>query len=429
MPSSTRRFAGGIAAVAASVLVLAGCTAGPTDADATDAGSTQTALPTPDDGGATTTDAAVQALLDAAAAEHFDDHALGSLLVEIRIDGEVAAQAALGDAMSGVPVTLDGRFRNGAVAITYMSTVMLVLAEEGVIDLDEPIDEYLPDLPESDQVTPRMLADMTAGYPDHVANPGFVDTLVKDPFLPWTTEELLELSIDQGRTFAPGENWDYSHSGYVVLGQVLEEATGTSLEDLIAEYVLDPLDLDDIVADQGPAIPAPAVHAFTAERGTWEDSTFWNPSWTIADGAVETTTISDMASSFDAIVGRGEVLDEESWQAMIDPVLIGFGEPLDGCRACHTLDENYSYGLGVVLSGDWVKQTPSFGGYASAVVTLPASRASDERSVTIAVAVTYTHDSQEDWAGSLPNLAEPLALSLAAELVPDDPPPTAPGSE
>jgi hypothetical protein len=171
------------------------------------------------------------------------------------------------------------------------------------------------------------------------------------------------------------------------------------------------------------------VHAFTAERGTWEDSTFWNPSWTIADGAVETTTISDMASSFDAIVGRGEVLDEESWQAMIDPVLIGFGEPLDGCRACHTLDENYSYGLGVVLSGDWVKQTPSFGGYASAVVTLPASRASDERSVTIAVAVTYTHDSQEDWAGSLPNLAEPLALSLAAELVPDDPPPTAPAGD
>jgi hypothetical protein len=136
-----------------------------------------------------------------------------------------------------------------------------------------------------------------------------------------------------------------------------------------------------------------------------------------------------MASSFDAIVGRGEVLDEASWQAMIDPVLIGFGEPLDGCRACHTLDENYSYGLGVVLSGDWVKQTPSFGGYASAVVTLPASRASDERSVTIAVAVTYTHDSQEDWAGSLPNLAEPLALSLAAELVPDDPPPTAPAGD
>ena len=214
-----------------------------------------------------------------------------------------------------------------------------------------------------------------------------------------------------------------------MLGQVLEEATGQSLEDLIAEYVLDPLDLDDIVANQGPAIPEPAVHAFTAERGVWEDSTYWNPSWTIADGAVETTTISDMASSFDAIVGRGEVLDEASWQAMIDPVLIGFGEPLDGCRSCHTMDENYSYGLGVVLSGDWVKQTPSFGGYASAVVTLPASRADDDRSVTVAVAVTYTPDTYTDWDATLRNYADDLALAVAAELVPGNPPPMPPPVE
>ena len=429
MPNPTRRLAGGIAAVAASVLVLTGCTAGPADTGATDAGM-QTATPNAaDPGRATTTDAAVQALLDEAAAQHFDDNALGSLLVEIRIDGEVAAQVALGQAVSGVPATLDGRFRNGAVAITYMSTVLLRLAEEGVIDLDEPIDQYLPDLPESDQVTPRMLANMTAGYPDHVANPAFVDTLNADPFLPWTTEELLELSINQGRAFAPGENWDYSHSGYIALGQVMEEATGKPLEDLVAEYVLDPLDLDTVVANDGPAIPEPAVHAFTFERGVWEDSTFWNPSWTIASGAVETSSISDMASSFDAIVGRGELLEKASWQSMIDPVLIGFGEPLDGCRACHTMTENYSYGLGAVLTGDWVKQTPSFGGYASSVITLPASRAEDGRSVTIAVAVTYTPDSFEDWGGSLANLADPLALELAAELVPEDPPPTAPTQE
>ncbi len=429
MPHSIRHIMGGIAAVAGAVLLLAGCTAGPTDTGATDA-STQTAMPSPSDPGrATTTDAAVQVLLDEAAARTLEEHALGSLLAEIRIDGEVAAQVALGDAIGGVPVTLDGRFRNGAVAITYMSTVMLRLAEDGVIDLDEPIDEWLPDLPESDQVTPRMLANMTAGYPDHVANPAFVDTLVADPFLHWTTEELLELSINQPRTFAPGENWDYSHSGYIVLGQVLEEATGLPLEDLIAEHILDPLELDTVVANDGPTIPEPVVHAFTLERDLWEDSTYWNPSWTIASGAVETSSIGDMASSFDAIVGRGELLDEESWQAMIDPVLIGFGEPLDGCRACHTLNEQYSYGLGAVLTGDWVKQTPSFGGYASSVVTLPASRAEDGRSVTIAVAVTYTPDSFEVWDGSPPNQADPLALALAAELVPDNPPPAAPVRE
>ncbi|HEY6800491.1 MAG TPA: serine hydrolase domain-containing protein [Agromyces sp.] len=414
MPHHARRATSGIVVAAASAMLLAACTAPASDV----------ATSEPSDEPGASTDAAVQQLLDEAAARHFDEHALGSLLAEIRIDGEIAAQVALGEAMSGVPVTLDGRVRNGAVAITYVSTVMMKLAEEGVIDIDEPIAKWLPDVPDADQATPRMLANMTAGYPDHVANPAFVDAEVADPFRTWTTDELLEYSFGAPRLFAPGDNWDYSHAGYVVLGEVLEAASGESLEQLIAKYILDPLELDATVADQGPTIPEPAVHAFTLERGVWEDSSYWNPSWTLPDGAVETSSISDMAASFDAIVGNNELLDESSWQAMFEPELIGFGASLDGCRSCHTMDETYSYGLGAVLSGDWVKQTPLFGGYAGAVATLPAARADDGRSVTIAVAVTYTQGSYDDWSASLKNYAEELALSIGAELVPDNPPPT-----
>ena len=429
MTHPSRRTTGAIVVAAASVLLLAACTAGvvaDAGGDATPAPAAG-GLPTIDaGGGSSATDAAVQQLLDAAAARHFDEHALGSLLAEIRIDGEVAAQLALGDAMSGEPLTLDGRFRNGAVAITYVGTVMMRLAEDGVIHLDEPIDEWLPDLPDSDQVTPRMLANMTAGYPDHVANQAFLDASVADPFYAWTTEELLEFSIGAPRLFAPGENWDYSHAGYVVLGEVLEAASGRPLDDLIAEVILDPLALDATVPDLGPAIPEPAVHAFTLERGVWEDSTYWNPSWTLPAGAVQTSSIGDVAASFDAIVGRGELLDASSWEAMFDAELVGFGEPLDGCRSCHTMVEEWSYGLGAVLTGDWVKQTPLFGGYAGSVVTLPASRADDGRAVTVAVAVTYTPQTYDDWDAALRNLADDLALSLAADLVPGNPPPMPP---
>lgn len=417
--------ANAIAAAAASALLLAGCTAGAEESGASDPVVTELATLSPDDPGGSA-DAAVQAMLDEMAADVADEHTLGSVLAEIRIDGEVQAQLALGEAMSGVPISIDGRFRNGAVAITYVSTVLLKVAEEGLIDLDEPIEEWLPDFPEADRVTPRMLVNMTSGYGDHVGNQAFVETITADPFQNFTTEQLLEYSLAVPRTFEPGENWDYSHSGYVVLGEVLEEATGRSLDELIAEYVIDPLELDATVPDQGPAIPEPVVHAFTLERGIWEDSTYWNPSWTLPAGAVQTSSIGDVASSFDAIVGRGEVLDEESWQAMIDPVLVGFGEPVDGCRTCRTLEEDWSYGLGVMLTGDWVKQTPLFGGYASSVVTLPETSADDGRSVTVAVAVTYTADSYDDWSVALRNYADDLALALAGELVPDNPPPTRP---
>ncbi len=423
LPKHARASA--VAAVAASALLLTGCTAGAGESGATDPAVTELATLSPEDS-RESADAAVQEMLDEMAADVADEHALGSVLAEVRIDGEVQAQLALGEAMSGVPVSIDGRFRNGAVAITYVSTVLLKVAEEGLIDLDEPIEEWLPDFPEADRVTPRMLVNMTSGYGDHVGNQAFVEAITADPFQNFTTEQLLEYSLAVPRTFEPGENWDYSHSGYVVLGEVLEEATGRSLEELIAEYVIDPLELDATVPDQGPAIPEPVVHAFTLERGIWEDSTYWNPSWTLPAGSVQTSSIGDVASSFDAIVGRGEVLDEESWQAMIDPVLIGFGEPVDGCRTCHTLVEDWSYGLGVMLTGDWVKQTPLFGGYASSVVTLPETRADDGRAVTVAVAVTYTADSYDDWSVALRNYADDLALALAGELVPDNPPPTRP---
>lgn len=425
MSHQYRRATALVVAAAASALLLTACTMGPDDVATPDAPSTT--APTGDPGGSDApVDAAVQELLDGAAGRHLDEHALGSLVAEIRIDGEVAAQYAEGEAMSGEPVTLDGRFRNGAVAITYVSTVMMRLAEEGVIDLDAPIDEWVPDVPDADQVTPRMLANMTAGYPDHVADQAFVDAEVADPFRAWTTEELLEFSFGAPRLFAPGENWDYSHAGYIVLGEVLEAASGQPLEELIAQYLLDPLGLDATVQDVGPAIPEPAVHAFTLERGVWEDSSYWNPSWTLPAGAIETSSVGDVAASFDAIVGRGELIDESSWEAMFEPELIGFGAPLDGCRSCHTMVEEWSYGLGAMLTGDWVKQTPLFGGYASSVVTLPAARAEDGRAVTVAVAITYTQDTFDDWDATLRNFADDLALSLAGELVPDNPPPMPP---
>ena len=193
MPHPSRRLPGAIVAAAASALLLAGCTMGAGEVAAT--GAAGAGLPTDRGNGASpTTDAATQQVLEDVAARQLEEHALGSVVAEVRIDGDVAAQVALGDAMSGEPVTIDGRFRNGAVAITYVSTVLMRLAEQGVIDLDEPIDRWLPDLPDAERATPRMLASMTAGYPDHVANQAFIDASVTDPFRAWTTDELIGFS-------------------------------------------------------------------------------------------------------------------------------------------------------------------------------------------------------------------------------------------
>lgn len=355
--------------------------------------------------------------------DQFTAHELASIIVEVRVDGQPIVSMAHGEAMPGVPATHNVRFRNGAVAFAYVSALALRLAEDGRIDLDAPIETWLPDLPGGDAATIRMLANMTAGYPDHVADEErFIDPFYANPFRYWTADELIAVSLANERPFPPGQNWDYSHAGFVILGQVLEAATETPLERLMQDYIIDPLALKDTKSFTTPQIPDPVLHAYTAERGPWEEATFWSPSWTMPEGAVQVSTISDVAASFDAIVGHDGFLTAESRKQMIEPRLVGFGKPLNGCPTCHTLTPELSFGLGVKLQNDWVFQTPSFAGYAAAVGTLP-QEASPIGRVTIAVAVTFSEASFQDWSSALPNWADETVKLIAEAIVPDNPPP------
>src|SRR5215204_2058484 len=295
-----------------------------------------------------------------------------AVIVRVTIDGQEVVTEALGESMTGVPATTDMHFRNGAVAFFYVATLLLRLVDQNVVTLDDPLDTWLPDLPDADQVTLRMLANLTAGYPDFVQNPKLSQELYADPFRQWTPEEQIALSLSTPRVFAPGTNWDYSHTDYVILGQALERATGTPMAQLLREQVLDSLDLRNTQSWSTATIPTPVLHAFSSERrqalgipaGTHfsEESTFWNPSWTFAQGAIQTTNIYDMTATAVAI-GEGTLLSPVAHQAQIAPTLLGFGSPLAGCPACHTLTRDYVYGLGVVISNGWLLQNPLFAGY------------------------------------------------------------------
>ncbi|QIB34551.1 serine hydrolase domain-containing protein [Ancylobacter pratisalsi] len=361
--------------------------------------------------------------IETLAREHMKKRHLASLLMQVRVNGEEVMTFAAGEAMTGVPATIDGHFRNGAVAMTYVAAISMKLADSGAIDLDEPIARWLPGLPAATSATPRMLLNMTSGYPDYVPNAGFVKAFETNPFRTWSVDDRIAISTAMPRLFAPGTNWDYSHSGYVILGRVLERATGKPMHALMQEYILGPLALAGTHSIETAQVPEPVIHAFTAERGVYEDATYWNPSWTITQGAVQVTTISDMARSFDLIVGDDTFLGAASRAAMIKPSLVGFGSPLPGCRTCHQMTSAFTYGLGFFLENEWVLQTPLFGGYASSVATLPADRSRDGRRITVAVAVTSLPDSYPDWTATLPNWADELTKAIATRLAPDTPPP------
>jgi CubicO group peptidase (beta-lactamase class C family) len=364
------------------------------------------------------------AAIIALARDIMEKQAVNAVIVRVTIDGQEIVTEALGESMTGVPATPEMHFRNGAVAISYMSTLLLQLVDEGTVSLDDPLANWLPDLPDAELVTLRMLTNMTAGYPDYVQNPKLSQELYADPFRQWTPQEQIAIGLSTPRVFAPGANWDYSHTNYVILGQALEKITGQPLDIALQEQVLGPMGLRNTVAWSTPEISEPVLHAFSSERrpalgiptGTrfYEESTYWNPSWTLAQGAIQTTDIVDMATSAVA-VGEGTLLSPESHQAQIAPDLLGFGSPLKGCPNCHTLDETYSYGLGVVLVGDWIVQNPLFAGYGGVMAYLPA------RKIAIAVATTFGEGAFDDQGNyKFPSHSEIFA-AIGTYLAPDHP--------
>lgn len=99
-----------------------------------------------------------------------NDH-LRAVIIRVTTDGRNIVTKATGVSANGVPASPDMHFRYEAVAISYMATLPLQLVDDGVVTLDAPLSTWLPELPNSDQVTLRMLATMTAGYPDYVRIP------------------------------------------------------------------------------------------------------------------------------------------------------------------------------------------------------------------------------------------------------------------
>ncbi|MEU7811224.1 serine hydrolase domain-containing protein [Pseudonocardia sp. NPDC049154] len=371
-------------------------------------------------------DAVMKVVEDARAEAH-----LKAVIVRVTIDGKEIATRAVGDSMPGVPATTDMHFRNGAVAISYVATALLQLVDEKKVSLDDKVSTWLPDIPYTDKVTLGQLAQMTSGYVDYVTTPELDDAQYANPFRTVTPEDLIAISTRHPLLYEPGTNWNYSHTNYVILGLALEKITGQDVASLLRQKVLGPLGLDDTTDPGTPAIPEPALHAYTSERrqalkipaGTpfYEDSTYWNPSWTITHGAIQTTDIHDLNATAVAM-GTGTLLSPESHQKMLTKDLIGKTTTLPGCTTCHPQSPGYTYGLGIISSGNWVLQNPLFSGEAGAYAYLPSQK------VAIAVAVTFDQAAFDPTTGDYKNSADVLWRRIAATLVPGDAPPMPPGS-
>lgn len=238
-------------------------------------------------------------------------------------DGDLwLGTAGLADRANGVPVSPGDRFEIASVTKTFMSALTLLLAEEGAVDLDEPIAAWLSDFPDAEVITLRMLLGHRAGVYDPSAE------LVTDRFGPpdperiFTPAELIAAAAAGSPTFEPGTRHDYSNANYWVLAACLEAASGERTADLLVEHLADPLGLSDTLLFDDTLPDVTVVNAYKDldldgredPMGTRPLPGLVTPAWTA--GAM-ISTAEDLVRFLDALF-RGDVLSDDSLAAMLD---------------------------------------------------------------------------------------------------------------
>ena len=351
---------------------------------------------------------------------------LNSVIFRVTVNGRPVVTGAVGYSTTGIPATPAMHFPNGAVSFYYLSTLMMEYVDEGKISLNDPIGKWMPDLPEASQVTLKMLANNTSGYPDFETNPTFLAQQYANPFRFWSYDQRLALTFDQPILYKPGTNWSYSHTNTMILGAILAKVGGKPLATLLRQKVLNPMGLHNTVANPTAFIPSPVLRAFDSERRValgippttpfYEETTSWTSQWGTPPGGTQTTNIYDETKTAQE-VGSGALLSKSSYRAMTGPNLLGFGQTTAQCPTCHKQINVYNYGLGLVRSGSWLVQNPLLDGYASVAADLPSKK------IAIAVAVTFApgaFDSQ----GNYPNSSDTIFRQMGAYMAPGQAPPT-----
>ncbi|HEY3674715.1 MAG TPA: serine hydrolase domain-containing protein, partial [Candidatus Tumulicola sp.] len=215
------------------------------------------------------------------------------VIVGIYIPGKGTYESAQGTAnpATGEPMQLDDHMRIGSVTKTFAVTVLLQLVQKKLLGLNDVVSKYVSGVPNGDKITLRMLANMTAGIYNYSADETFAEGLYDDPSRSYTPQQVLDIAYSHPPDFAPGTAWNYSNSNTVLLGVILEKASGKSMAQLFHEYTFTPLAFTGSSWPSTSALPPPYAHGITEDPfdGKMADATNWNPSWAFTAGQMIST--------------------------------------------------------------------------------------------------------------------------------------------
>ena len=168
-------------------------------------------------------------------------------------DGKVLLSKGYGFANLewGVANSPASKFRLGSITKQFTAACILLLEERGKLKVDDPVKKYMTDAPAAwDKVTIFNLLTHTSGIPSFTGFPDYASTEA----IATTPEKLVARFRDKPLEFQPGEKWNYSNSGYVLLGYLIEKISQQNYSEFVQENILTPLGMKDSGYDSNSAI-------------------------------------------------------------------------------------------------------------------------------------------------------------------------------
>lgn len=292
--------------------------------------------------------------------------------------GEWVAALGEADIDTGQPVEVSDKVRIASNTKTFVATLVLQLADEGKLSLDDPLEMYIPGVPYGDQITIRSLLNMSAGIFSFTEDEGFLEAFTADPLMEMQPRDGLDIALTHPPDFPPGQGWHYSDTNYEVLGMIVEEVTGNAIEDEVEQRIIEPLGLANTSFPTTPDMPEGSAKGYVlGADGQLEDYTRVEPSVPWAGGAM-ISNLEDLRVWAKALA-TGELLSDEMHQEQLGWLNMPGLENVDG-----------KYGLGIMSLGGFQGHNGAIFGFNSTVLYLP------EDDATIVVLTNKSTNSSQE---------------------------------
>ena len=349
-----RRIAGLVACV---VALIAGCSSTTESSTASSATTTATsAAPSKNSALKTIDPKAFQAVVDTAAKQLMVP---GAMVLLRTPQGNFSATYGTTELGAQTPPAPNTHFRIASNTKTMTAALIVLLAQDGKLKFSDPVSNYVPGVPNGENITVAELLKMRSGLYGYSADPALAAAMDANPGKAWTPQEVLDIAFRHPPQFAPDASYEYSNTNYALLGLIAEKVGGQPLRQQLAERLFGPVGLaqTSLPATDDTTIPAPYSHGYmyggsyyaladdpypaqmqaAARAGTLKpiDYTNQNSSYaTAAGGAI--STADDLATWMKALVS-GKVFNADYHQQWLTSLQAEDPDAPDG--------QKYGYGI------------------------------------------------------------------------------------